>query len=408
MTTPRGNLSFAQMGLHLPTILLPQNPSDPRWPAIACDQYTAQPEVWQAFAKAVGSAPSTLSLILPEAYLAEGEKRLPVIWAAMREYQKNVLTTAFEGFVLVARHTASGTRLGLVLAVNLERYAYLPGSNSDIRCTEGTILSRLPARMGLREGAELESSHVMLLADDVGNRLLPPLYEALRAEKALYDLELLQGGGRLCGWAVEGEKLEQARAALSELYRGKGEKPFIAVGDGNHSLASAKAVWEKIKAGLSAGERESHPARYALCELVNLHDPALNFEPIHRALFGVEIEALERALGDFASVTGQGRAPSGQEALLVSAKGERLYLNLPLVKLQAVIDELGVECDYVHGGEVARELGRREGNAAFLLPKMEKLELFSSIQHGPLPRKAFSMGEANEKRYYMECRRIRP
>ncbi|MDR3085594.1 MAG: DUF1015 domain-containing protein [Christensenellaceae bacterium] len=408
MTTPRENLSFAQMGLHLPTILLPENPSDPRWPAIACDQYTAQPEVWEAFAATVGQAPSTLSLILPEAYLAQSEERLPEIWAAMREYQKDVLTTAFEGFVLAARRTASGTRLGLVLAIDLERYDYMPGARSDIRCTEGTILSRLPARMGLREGAELESSHVMLLANDVENGFLPPLYEALRGRTPLYDLELLQGGGQLSGWAVRGETLEQARAALSGLYESKGEKPFIAVGDGNHSLASAKAVWEKTRAGLSAEEREGHPARYALCELVNLYDPALHFEPIHRALFGVDLLALERALGGFASVKGHGEALGGRQALLVSSKGERLYSELPLEKLQAVIDGLHAECDYVHGDEVARELGQREGNAAFLLPRMEKLELFSSIQNGPLPRKAFSMGEANEKRYYMECRRIRP
>lgn len=407
--------TFAQMGIKIPQILLPNDPSDPRWPCVACDQYTSQPEIWQKLEQSVGESPSALRLILPEAYLSQTEQRLPAIHKAMERYLDTVLTTKVDGFVLSARTTQSGTRLGLVLAVDLEAYSYEKGSRSKIRATEGTILSRIPPRVRIRENAKVECSHILLLANDKKHHLLRPLYQLLKETAALYDTDLPVNGGHIKGWRVEGELLAAAQNAFSLLYdeaEAAGD-PFLAVGDGNHSLATAKAVWEKRKA---AGCGMDDPSRYALCEVTNLYDTALFFEPIHRALFGTGMETIKAALlnaGYAATEATPYSRPAANEALLCHGQDALLFTALPLKELQAILDELvqngGISSiDYIHGDEEALQLGGQQENVAILLPPMEKLDLFPSIANGPLPRKAFSMGEANEKRYYMEARRILP
>lgn len=401
--------SFAQMGLNVPDLLLPCSPIAPTWPCIACDQYTSQPDFWQRMEAFVGDAPSTLKLILPEAFLDQTDVRLPKVLSCMQEYEKNVLTQEVHGFVLTLRTTKSGARLGLVLAVDLEAYEYTPDSVSPIRATEGTILSRIPPRVRVREQAILESSHILLLANDKKNALLPALYAKVKNDAPLYDLELAFGGGHLTGWAVTGAALELARAGFARLWEEKGDDPFLAVGDGNHSLATAKAIWQNLRGKVA----DDHPARYAMCEVTNLYDDALVFEPIHRCLFSVDRTALEGALSGFASrPADMSLRPGRDQALLVDTQGARLYEGVPLRQLQAVLDEQtgkAFSClDYVHGDEAVLTLGRQDDCAAILLPAMDKFSLFSSIADGPLPRKAFSMGEANEKRHYMECRRILP
>ena len=396
--------AFSSVGVLVPDILLPQGCDPARWACIACDQYTSQPEVWEETQTLVGDAPSTLHLVLPEVWLDQAAQRVPRIHQTMRAYAQNVLTRTVHGFVLTERTTQSGSRRGLVLAVDLEEYDYLPGSTSRIRATEGTILSRIPPRMQVRMGALLECPHILMLLDDPQRTLIEPLYEALRGAQPLYDTELMQGCGHLRGWAVTDETLlARAGQALLALDAARGDAPLFAVGDGNHSLASARAAWLELRKTLTPDEARCHPARYALCEVVNLHDESLVFAPIHRLLSGADLPALSSALENAA--TGEG-AP----VTLVWAGGERTFRGLPVQVLQPLLDaflqEHPAEIDYVHGDEAARALGCQPGRCALLLTTLDKFSLFPAIAHGPLPRKAFSMGEANEKRCYYECRLI--
>ncbi|MGI5884589.1 MAG: DUF1015 domain-containing protein [Candidatus Spyradocola sp.] len=399
---------LASVGARAPEILLPQGVDESKWACIACDQYTSQPEVWEETDRLVGGAPSTLRIVLPEVYLSEAAQRVPRIHETMRAYARDVLTRSVHGLVLTERRTESGPRRGLLLAVDLEEYDYLPGSTSRVRATEGTILSRIPARTQVRRGALLECPHVMLLVNDPGQTLIEPLYERVHGRAPLYDVDLLQGMGHLTGWAVTApEEIDAAAGALLALDASRGEAPLFAVGDGNHSLAAARAYWLERKASLSPEAAETDPARWALCEVVNLHDPALRFAPIHRVLTNLapaDLEALDAALA---------RAASGDrdEVRLVSPAGERAYPGLPVPVLQPLLDAFlaahpDAALDYVHGDDAAQTLGRRAGAAALLLPPPDKFALFPAIAKGPLPRKAFSMGEAHEKRCYFECRRI--
>lgn len=397
--------TFSSLGVLVSDILLPSGCDASKWACIACDQYTSQPEVWQRTQQLVGDAPSTLHIVLPEVWLQQTDMRTPRIHSAMREYAQNILTRSVHGFVLTARTTQSGCRKGLVLAVDLEQYDFSPGSTSRVRATEGTILERLPPRMKVRKGALLESPHIMLLVDDKHRTLIEPLYDKLQNTPPLYDTDLLQGCGHLAGWAVTSdEDLLQVQRALSTLDEVRGDAPLFAVGDGNHSLASARAAWLELKETLPADQMENHPARYALCEVVNLYDDALTFEPIHRVLTGVEATSLV----DILSSTGGG---TSSPVTLVTGDGERTFYGLPIDVLQPLLDEYlraHPQCniDYVHGNDAARTLGAEEGSCALLLTTLDKLALFPTIARGPLPRKAFSMGEAHEKRCYFECRRI--
>ena len=396
---------LSAIGVSVPDILLPQGVDAAKWACIACDQYTSQPEVWLETEKIVGDAPSTLRIVLPEVWLGEADARIPAIHAHMRQYLDTVLTRTVHGFILTARTTQSGCRKGLMLAIDLEQYDFSAGSRSRVRATEGTILSRIPPRQKVRRGAPLESPHVMLLIDDRRRTLIEPLYEKLHGTSPLYDAELYQGMGHLTGWAVQdAADLAAVQDALLALDAARGDAPLFAVGDGNHSLATAKACWEELKPALSPEQQQTHPARYALVEVVNLYDDALTFAPIHRVLTGADPEDLRpllRAAGDGSSAC----------ATLVAPQGEEAFPGLPVHVLQPLLDDYlaahpDASIDYVHGDEAARTLGRRPGCCALLLTTLDKLALFPAVARGPLPRKAFSMGQANEKRCYFECRAL--
>ncbi|MDD4588227.1 MAG: DUF1015 domain-containing protein [Heliobacteriaceae bacterium] len=442
-------MGAAEIGLHVPTILLPAPGIDlTKWAVVACDQYTSQPEYWTAVAEFVGEQPSTLHLIFPEVYLAAAGKtaRIAGINRTMREYLANrVLVPQPPGFIYIDRQTARATsRKGLLVAVDLEHYDYRPGAQTLIRATEGTVLDRLPPRLQIRANACLELPHVMLLIDDPARTVIEPLAAWLPEMPPVYDFKLMQGGGRIRGWRVAAPHLLAgirdafralaAPAAFRERYGVGPEQGVLifATGDGNHSLATAKAFWEELKPGLSAETVQNHPARFALAEVVNIHDPGIVFEPIHRVLFNVNPEqvlvdlvAFCRREGAEAEVRagnrpGQKAAAGAQLLPFVTAKQtgvvivRRPRLNLAVGTLQAFLDTAagkypGAQVDYIHGDAVVDTLGSQPGNIGFHLPTMDKNDLFKTvILDGVLPRKTFSMGEAAEKRYYLECRQIVP
>ncbi|MGN0802152.1 MAG: DUF1015 domain-containing protein [Candidatus Faecivicinus sp.] len=396
-------------------ILLPAaNVENEKWAVVACDQFTAQPEYWAQADALVGDAPSTLRLTLPEVYLSERESRTPAIHAAMRDYlDRGALTEAVNGFLLVERITPSGVRPGLMVALDLNCYDYAAGSTSLIRATEGTVPSRVPPRAKIRAGAPLELPHVMMLIDDPGKTVIEPLYARRGALRPLYDFELMLGGGHLRGWAVENEDADGVFSAVEGLAE-RCDGLLYAVGDGNHSLAAAKQCWMQLREQLSEAERESHPARYALVELVNLNCPALVFEPIHRVLFNVDSEDLLQKLRACLNENGVSEGEGGD--LIVFDRERELSFRMaqhPLPVLQPFLDGYlaehpEVEIDYIHGDAALRELVANHPRSMGFMPRaFDKAELFGAIRRwGALPRKTFSMGEATEKRYYMEARKI--
>ena len=417
-----------KVGFSAADILLPKHVDMTRWSVIACDQYTSQPDYWERAAQMVGSSPSTLHLVLPEVYLEQDDvgRRIAQINASMRAYLDSGLFRVLnDSYVYVERTVAPGrVRRGLVGKIDLEQYDYSADSRSLVRPTEGTVESRLPPRMRVREQAPLESPHIMVLIDDALHTVIEPLQKQKNAMEPLYDFDLMADGGHIAGWRVAGDLCAQVDAAMLFLLSGQqccrgvcrecAPPMLIAVGDGNHSLATAKACWEKIKPTLSERERRVHPARYALAELVNLHDGALAFEPIHRVLFDVDpnsvLDALQKQLG--ACADGQGQvftyAAGGRTGRLVVANPPS---PLAAGTLQGFIDGYlaahGGTVDYIHGGDVVMELSKKPGAIGFLLPAMEKSQLFPTVREsGALPRKTFSMGHAYEKRFYLECRKI--
>lgn len=404
--------------LHTAEILLPRAGVAPeKWAVVACDQFTAQPEYWQEADALVGDAPSTLRLILPEAWLDEGEARVPAIHRAMGQYLADGTLAAAvkDGFVLTERTTPAGVRPGLVAALDLEAYDYTPGSASLIRATEGTVLERVPPRARIRAGAPVELPHVMMLIDDPGCTVIEPLQKRRDSLRPLYDFELMLGGGHLKGWAVEDEATRGVFDAIDALHA-KADGLLYAVGDGNHSLAAARQCWLVVRDTLPPEERANHPARWALVELVNLACPALVFEPIHRALFGVDPAALMDAWRECLRSEG---ADLGEGDDLVAFDGAGRTWRFrsdehPLARLQAFLDKWLAEhpearIDYIHGEDALRQLVNRPDTLGLMPRTFDKAELFDAIRrHGALPRKTFSMGEATEKRYYMEARRIAP
>jgi len=415
-TTHKGGTIMADwraLGIRPADILIPRQPYlTSRWPVVALDQYTSQPEVWRAAEAQVGEAPSTLRLVVPEAFLEETEVRSEQVYQAMEDYlARDIFDTLQDSFVLVERQTQSGSRVGLVLTIDLEQYDYAPGSSALIRATEQTVLERIPPRLQVRERSALEISHVMLLVDDKADSLLGPLFQQRASLTPVYDLELLMDGGRVRGWQVDRaqdhEQLNVALRALKDQVAPGGL--LFAVGDGNHSLAAAKASWDKQKVGLSEGQREAHIARFALVELVNLHSPALLFEPIHRIAFGADSARLLQVLDPLGPREDQ-QAP---DITLVGAQGD-LPLKLTRVKglvtdaVQQLLDEARLPLDYVHGIQALRDIAASQGGTGILMPDFPKDQLFPTVQTaGRLPRKTFSMGEANEKRFYLEARKIR-
>ena len=417
-------------------ILLPaeQIPLE-QWGCVACDQFTSDRSYWERAAEAAAGSPSALNLILPEVYLEESDvpARVAKIHETMEDYAHNVLTRAVDGFIYVERTERSGrVRQGLVGKIDLEAYSYAEGAKADIRPSEHTVESRIPPRMAVRRGASLETPHIMMLADDPDCTLIEPIGEKKAQLRKVYEGELMLGGGHIAGWAVEDPALlAQIDAALQQLGsqeafdakypEAKGAAPLtLAVGDGNHSLASAKACWEELKKTLTPEQAAVHPARWCLAEVCNVHSPAIEIEPIHRVLFNVDCATVLLSLITWSDSNMAGCCFGGSKQQPFTLAGPHmsnvLSFENPTEPLTVgTIDDFIADymerhtearVDYVHDEPAVRALCKK-GAVAFLMPPFAKSDLFKGVvMGGVLPRKTFSMGHAEEKRYYVECRKI--
>ena len=411
-------------------ILLPDDTVEKdKWAVIACDQFTSQPDYWDEVKKYVGDSPSALNVVFPEIYLSgkdgiSDEKRIENINSTMKKYlSDNTLKQAVTaGYVFVERTTESGVRLGIVGKIDLDTYDFDPKNKTLIRATEGTVLSRIPPRVKIRQNASIELPHVMLLVDDPQDKILGDLQKNKDSFRKLYDTDLMAGGGHITGYAIEGADADAVTKTFADKEADCGGFLF-AVGDGNHSLATAKTCWENIKGNLTEEERQDHPARYALVEICNLHSNALEFKPIHRLIcqvkmdglllyFKTELEkqGLELTDGDEIVFCQKNEATGDIDKYEVSIKnrGDRL----PVEILQNILDDYlsqneSADIDYIHGDDALNGLVEKTGGCGIFLQSIEKNTLFAAINAGGvLPRKTFSIGEANEKRYYMEAKRI--
>ena len=433
-----------QTGFRLPWLFLPRPGVDlTKWAVIACDQYTSEPDYWRSVAHEVGDAPSSLHLIFPEVYLgtAHAPARIAQIQSTMRSYLANGLLYEREGAIYVERTVGHRIRRGLMLELDLEHYDFGSESTSLIRPTEGTIVARLAPRIEVRSGAELELPHILVLIDDAACTVIEPIGAEHETLAKLYEFNLMLGGGRVAGYAVDaarGERVTRALRALAspQAFAARYGVPvdtpvmLFAVGDGNHSLATAKAIWDGVKGSVGM----DHPSRFALVEVVNIHDPALLFSPIHRLLFGVSADvrqALAESFGSRLSCTDvpsvaamreRVRATHGfRHAAGLIGPGARFSVieiadppsTLAVGTLQPFIDRFierggATHVDYVHGDDTLERLAMNSGSVGIHLAAVSKGELLRRVvREGPLPRKTFSMGEANEKRFYIEARRIR-
>jgi uncharacterized protein (DUF1015 family) len=425
------NQKFERLGFYPADILLPRNCDMTRWAVVACDQFTSEPAYWEAVEQQVGDAPSTLRLILPEAKLKDPnvDESIGKINAAMETYMReHVFTTLSDSLLYIERTQSDGkVRHGLIGMVDLDAYDFTPGSGALIRATEGTVLDRIPPRARVRRNAPIELPHVMLLIDNPEKTVIEPLTAAADGMEKVYDFDLMQNGGHIKGYKLSEGQMDDVAAALQGLcadeammkkYHVTGVAPLLfAVGDGNHSLATAKACYEEQKKGLTEAEWKKLPARYALVEVVNNHDDALQFEPIHRVVFGVKPEHLISELKKFYPDAYEGQGEG--HAFAYNYAGKSGYITVPhpskqlcVGTVQTFLDEylrkFGGEVDYIHGDEVVDELGSKEGNIGIKLPAMGKEQLFKTVMaDGVLPRKTFSMGHAQDKRYYVEARKIR-
>ena len=399
-----------------------------RWSAVACDQYTAQPDYWKTADALVGDAPSTLRVILPEVYLKEADERIPAIREAMVDYLDDILECHPNSMILVDRTLADGKhRLGLVGMIDLEDYDYHPGSDALIRATEETVPERIPPRTVIRRGAPMELPHVMMLIDDAQKTVIEPLFENVDAFPVVYDYDLMQNSGHLKGYLPDEASLEKVLAALTALatpevmkekYGKAALAPLLfAVGDGNHSLAAAKTCYEELKARIGEAAR-LHPMRYALCEVVNLYDASLEFEPIYRVLFHVDPLKVAEDFKAYCAAL-EGNSTPQTVRLSHGDYDETVAIPHPVSTLavgtvQNFLNECladgryaDAEVDYIHGEDVALTLGSGDRALAFLFDGMKKEELFPTvIFDGSLPRKTFSMGHAADKRFYTEARRL--
>ncbi len=433
--------TFSEMGVKIPEILLPKNLDVSTWSVVACDQYTQDREYWKNVEKTAAGKPSTLNIILPEVYLNDADKsiRIEKIRETMKNYiESGIFADAQEEFIYVERKTAYGrVRHGLVCTIDLETYEWKPFSKALIRATEATIVERIPPRMEIRKGAPLETPHIMLLVNDPNHSLVEGTGEKVKSQAPVYSGNLMQNSGSISGWKVCGEEnLEYVRSTLESLAESNtaedGSIFLFAVGDGNHSLATAKAVWDEYK--------KEHPddtesrVRYALVEIVNIYDTGLTFEPIHRVIFDVDAEKL---IADTAEkLNGKTEKLASPEELEKAVKnskadfgfvylkdGKQIYTllktditDLAVSRLQPALDEFlkakkangtKAEIDYIHGTQEVFRLGAKENATGILLPPVAKDSFFATINgRGPLPRKSFSMGEADEKRFYLECRKL--
>lgn len=438
--------NFAEFGIKVPEILLPKNKDMSVWSVIACDQYTQDISYWKKAADCAGNSPSTLNLILPEVYLESPDRteRIQNIRKTMKNYLSDgIFDDEKEEFIYIERKTGYGRiRKGLVVAVDLDCYEWKPMSKTLIRATEATIESRIPPRKEIRKNAPLESPHIMLLVNDPSHSLVEKTGELVKNNEPVYDSDLMLDAGHITGWTVSSEQdMDCVHSALENLKKANsapdGTSFLFAVGDGNHSLATAKAVWDEYKAetGLS-----DSPVRYALVEIVNIYDAGLTFEPIHRVLFGIDADKLSSYVqnklgGTMSSCTSadelerkvkNSSASFGFVSKAEDGKDKFILLETPVKelavsRLQPVLDECIASCnkdskaevsiDYIHGSDEVFRLGaqdrKEKRTVSILLPPVAKDSFFATINsRGPLPRKSFSMGEASEKRFYLECRKL--
>lgn len=411
-------------------ILLPKDGFDMgKWSVVACDQYTSEPDYWSSVADYVGDAPSMLNMILPEIYLESDDvgDRIKSICATMDKYlAEGVMCESDESYIYTERTLSNGkVRKGIIGKIDLEEYDYSKGSTSAVRATEGTILERIPPRMRVRENASIESPHIMILIDDADCKIIEPLAEMTASFKKAYDFKMMMNSGGLKGYYLPEDVSEEIDSYLAELCDidkfnakyGTNEKyPLVyAMGDGNHSLATAKACWEELKK--QGADVNTHPARYALAEIVNLHDDSLEFEPIHRVVFDIDTDKFVNYLKENGVIEACGDC--GGQVFELIVKGKSTYLkvekptaNITVGSVQNIIDsylkENGGTVDYIHGDDVVREHCAKDGNVGILFEVMDKSEFFKTvISDGALPRKTFSMGHAQDKRFYTECRKIK-
>ena len=396
-----------------------------KWAVVACDQFTSEPHYWEAADKEVGDAPSTLRMILPEVYLSQTEERIPVINSTMEKYFSELLISHPDSMIYVERTQSDSTvRRGIVMAIDLEAYDFTNGASSLIRATEATVIERIPPRVAIRKDAPIELPHVMLLIDDPDKTVIEPLCAETCPDIA-YDTELMLNGGSIVGRFLSESAKSAVSSALDALitpeamekrYGDASLSPLLfAVGDGNHSLATAKTIYENLKASIGE-EALTHPARFALIEVVNIHDEAMKFEPIYRVAFGVDPDDIINELNKYLNAL-SGDAQSQNIDYICSDKCGTLTAEHPIKQLTVgtlqdfldayIASHEGASIDYIHGEGSVKSLVS-ESSVGFLFSGMSKSELFKTVIYdGALPRKTFSMGHAEDKRYYLECRKIK-
>lgn len=415
---------------HNADILLPKKSVDAfKWSVIACDQYTSEPEYWDSVYKNVGNAPSTLNLILPELFLEQDgvSDRISAIHRTMNEYISGDIFQEYkDAMVYVERMQGNGIlRQGIVGAIDLEKYDFSKGSTSEVRATEATVIERIPPRIKVRQGAPLELPHIMILIDDPDCTVIEPLAAEKDSMEKLYDTELMQGGGSINGYLAaedQQQRIDKALTALAdpavfaEKY-GMADTPVLlyAMGDGNHSLATAKEFYEQLKKAEPDKDFSDHPARFALAEIVNLHSDALKFEAIHRLVYDVDNDKLIAELTAALELS-EDRESDQYVICCCCGSEKKLWIhkkssNLSVGSLQNFLDkyiaENGGKIDYIHGSDTVKQLAEKHSGIGFILPDMDKSQLFPTvIKDGALPRKTFSMGHAEDKRFYMEARKI--
>lgn len=401
---------MAEKHFHGADILLPKKDFE-KWAVIACDQFTSERSYWEQADALVGDSPSSLRVILPEVYLEDKnvEARTEEIYRKMDEYLSSDLLAEYSDALFYIERVQSDGRVrkGLVGAVDLKDYDYQKGSKALIRATEETVVERIPPRVAVRKNAKLELPHVLLLVDDPDCSVIAPLAKEKEEMTPIYDTDLMQGGGHISAYLLTPKQRARLDKALASLIDQKEDKMLFAVGDGNHSLATAKACAKLDPSPLAAR---------ALVEVVNLHDPAIEFEPIYRVLFGVDPMILYDAFFD--AMGGEYKGEDGQVFEFVTRYGTKFITvapkaKLPVGTLQPFLDDFlkthpGVKIDYIHGENTVFDLCKGKTTVGILFKGMEKSELFDAVrQDGSLPRKTFSMGHARDKRYYMEARRIK-
>lgn len=410
-------------------ILLPKNTDMTKWSVVACDQYTSEPEYWNDVEKIVGDAPSTLKLTLPEIYLEDKNisERIAKINSNMKALLDEDFFNEYKDSMIYLERTQSDGKIreGLIGVVDLEAYSYEKGAETPIRATEKTVIERIPPRVKIRENAPLELPHIMILIDDDKKQIIEDLKNKVSEDDIVYDFDLMKNGGHVKGYLLNEETMDEVDKGLKELADkevfakkydvNNKEVLLFAMGDGNHSLATAKACYEKLKETMSEEEYLNNPARYALVELVNLHSPALEFEAINRVIFNTNPEKLLNSLKEYYQINKDG---NGQEIeVITNDVDEKWYIenpksNIAVGSIQIFLDEYlknnEGKIDYIHGEETTKNLAKQSGNVGFIFEAMPKNELFKTvILDGSLPRKTFSMGHSYDKRYYLESRKIK-